>query len=73
MSFDIYGENLARGHCEVHPWVHCEYPCPTCIAESNKREADKRQESEYYRAMEDAHYAQMAADAEYESWTQEDK
>ena len=30
MSFDIYGNNLKRGHCEVHPQVAEEYPCSLC-------------------------------------------
>lgn len=34
MSWDIYGNPLARGHCEVHPHVHEEYPCSVCIAEN---------------------------------------
>lgn len=33
MTYDIYGETLERGHCEVHPWVHVSYPCPICIQE----------------------------------------
>lgn len=33
MSWDIYGEPLRRGHCEVHPHVHEEYPCSVCISE----------------------------------------
>jgi hypothetical protein len=37
MSFDIYGNNLRRGHCEVHPHVHEEYPCSVCLAESASR------------------------------------
>ena len=37
MSFDIYGNNLRPGHCEVHPHVHEEYPCSVCLAESASR------------------------------------
>ena len=33
MSWDIYGNPLARGHCEVHPHVAEEYPCSVCIGE----------------------------------------
>lgn len=33
MSWDIYGNKLARGHCEVHPGVAQEYPCYICIEE----------------------------------------
>jgi len=34
MSFDIYGNNLKRGHCEVHPNVAEEYPCSLCQSHS---------------------------------------
>lgn len=34
MAYDIYGNNLRRGYCEVHPNVHEEYPCSLCLAES---------------------------------------
>lgn len=40
MSYDIYGEPLRRGHCEVHPHVHEEYPCSVCLAE--KRQHDQQ-------------------------------
>ncbi len=33
MSWDIYGNPLQRGHCEVHPHVHEEYPCSLCMSE----------------------------------------
>ena len=38
MSWDIYGEPLRRGHCEVHPHVHEEYPCSVCISEKQARD-----------------------------------
>lgn len=44
MSFDIYGEHLLPGHCEVHPWVHSEYPCPVCCQQSGE---DKRLNDQY--------------------------
>ena len=31
MAFDIYGERLRPGHCEVHPHAHEEYPCSICL------------------------------------------
>ena len=37
MSFDIYGNPLRHGHCEVHPSVHEEYPCSVCLAEKRQR------------------------------------
>ena len=46
--WDIYGEKLLPGHCEVHPWVHCEYPCPVCLSENEKSNQDKIAEQEYW-------------------------
>lgn len=40
MAFDIYGNRLTPGHCEVHPWVHCEYPCPVCMERMQQREPE---------------------------------
>lgn len=60
--WDIYGEPLERGHCEVHPWVHEEYPCPVCIGEHKSR---KQQEQEYAKHCEEqaaAYYAEIEAD-----------
>lgn len=33
MGFDIYGQYLRPGYCEVHPDVPEEYPCHVCIVE----------------------------------------
>jgi hypothetical protein len=34
MAFDIYGNHLRRGHCEVHPDQPEEYPCSICMERS---------------------------------------
>lgn len=48
MSWDIYGNPLRRGHCEVHPHVHEEYPCSVCMAESRaNRQHDDRLQQEH--------------------------
>ena len=53
MSYDIWGNPLPRGHCEVHPHVHEEYPCSVCMAEKRQREQVSQQsEAEYYMQME---------------------
>lgn len=36
MPFDIYGNNLRNGYCEVHPYVHEEYPCSMCYMENER-------------------------------------
>ena len=48
MSFDIYGQNLRRGYCEVHPDVPEEYPCFFCRQEYDNH---KHQKEEYERSM----------------------
>ena len=51
MAFDVYGERLTPGHCEVHPYVAEEYPCSLCIdaaraASASRRVASQRLEDE---------------------------
>ena len=65
MAYDIYGNNLASGHCEVHPWVGESYPCSLCYAENNSKQQrqpdyDTRAEAEYYAEMERVHYEELA-------------
>jgi hypothetical protein len=55
MSYDIYGNTLRRGFCEVHPHVNEEYPCSLCYAETNNKNARKQQEQEYHRQQEKEH------------------
>ena len=43
MAYDIYGQNLASGHCEVHPWVGETYPCSLCYAESEQQRHQQTQ------------------------------
>ena len=49
MAYDIYGEPLRYGHCEVHPHVHEKYPCSVCLAE--KAVNDQRQ-NQAHKALE---------------------
>lgn len=57
--WDIYGNPLRRGHCEVHPHVREEYPCIICRMQSMKREENKQREREYYAAMQEEHNREM--------------
>jgi hypothetical protein len=46
MAYDIYGNDLRRGYCEVHPHVHQEYPCDICcrdIEQSNRQNQQNQQ------------------------------
>ena len=38
MSYDIYGNPLSPGHCEVHPCVAQSYPCQQCRDEEYQDE-----------------------------------
>ena len=59
MSNDIYGNNLERGHCEVHPHVHEEYPCSICYSESQQEEHDKAQREDYEKEQRDDYEKQQ--------------
>lgn len=37
MAFDIYGDPLRKGFCEVHPQVNEEYPCSLCYSEEAQK------------------------------------
>lgn len=37
-GYDIYGDRLLKGHCEVHPWVPEVYPCESCIQAQHDHE-----------------------------------
>jgi len=56
MAWDIYGNTLQRGHCEVHPWVHDPYPCCLCYSDSERHEQADRQRQEYNEAIERDYY-----------------
>ena len=38
MAYDIYGNHLTPGHCEVHPDVYESYPCRHCYEESERQD-----------------------------------
>lgn len=56
MAWDIHGEPLAPGHCEVHPWVHEPYPCGICISEGQRADEARREEEEHWEREAAAHY-----------------
>lgn len=65
MAYDIYGQKLASGHCEVHPWVGETYPCSLCYAESKLKHGliqkeYKSVEAEHQAEMERAHLEELA-------------
>ena len=38
MAYDIYGNNLKAGFCEVHPYVQQSYPCQLCYLETSRQD-----------------------------------
>lgn len=41
MAFDIYGNQLRAGFCEVHPDIQQPYPCSICLSnKANSSAAD---------------------------------
>ena len=61
MSYDIWGNPLRSGHCEVHPHVHEVYPCSMCLAEQQRH----NQQQEYDKVAELEHYLNQAAEEIY--------
>ena len=56
MGYDIYGNHLRRGYCEVHPDVAEEYPCSFCYESYREEEPrqdpmDKAYQEYYYNEM----------------------
>lgn len=58
MTWDIYGNKLQHGYCEVHPHVPEEYPCYECRMRDQIQENEKSQRQN----IEDEYYAAMRAD-----------
>lgn len=52
MSYDIYGNPLRRGYCEVHPHVNEEYPCSVCMSENNQRNTEAQSQLDHYAKIE---------------------
>ena len=51
MAFDIYGQHLRSGYCEVHPDVPEEYPCGRCMMEAERRQHEEEQRQAYEEEM----------------------
>lgn len=63
MAFDIYGNHLRSGHCEVHPSVHEEYPCSMCIGEKQRHDQqsafEQVQAHDYHQQQEIARLSEL--------------
>lgn len=64
MAWDIYGNPLKRGHCEVHPNVHEEYPCSVCMSErwQAQQPHDALQQLQYEFAQQGDYIKQLEAE-----------
>lgn len=60
MAYDIYGNRLKPGHCEVHPDVPERYPCYLCYQEEQARLDAER-------------YAQEMMEEERSRWLEEEQ
>jgi hypothetical protein len=47
MAYDIYGNNLRRGYCEVHPHVNQEYPCDICCRDIDQNNRNNNHQYPY--------------------------
>ena len=59
MAYDIYGQHLRSGHCEVHPDVHQSYPCSLCFAEKAESDREREEYERYERERYEKHYNEM--------------
>ena len=64
MSWDIYGNPLRRGYCEVHPDVHQEYPCSICMAgnQQHSQPYDELEQLKYDFAQQGDYIRKLEAD-----------
>ena len=69
MPYDIYGQSLRSGHCEVHPDVHQEYPCYLCVTENQQRQEHMTQQRQYEEEYYEQYCKDMIADLIIDSFT----
>ena len=56
MAYDIHGNHLTPGHCEVHPHVSEPYPCWICRAQDDAERDAYSYQQDQYRELENAYY-----------------
>lgn len=62
MSFDIYGNHLRPGYCEVHPDHRGTYPCDLCEEREQDDYYRRQEENEYYKHLEEDYYREQYGD-----------
>ena len=60
MPYDIHGNNLRNGFCEVHPYVEQEYPCQICYQEIEREEQRQRENREHSQLQNEQYHLQTA-------------
>ena len=60
MPYDIYGNNLRNGFCEVHPYVEQEYPCQICCQEIEREEQRQRENREHSQLQNEQYHLHSA-------------
>jgi len=60
MPYDIYGQALRPGHCEVHPDVHETYPCSFCLMQADQEAQQRQQYERYCEEQAEEYYREMA-------------
>lgn len=69
MSYDIYGNHLRRGYCEVHSDIPESYPCSICSMESEQYYKEQDQYDQYANEMYKQYCKDILADHIYELFT----
>lgn len=63
MAFDIYGNYLKPGYCEVHADVHESYPCRICMDDEQKdahyRDLYEQEKRQYFELLEQEKFEQI--------------
>ena len=73
MPYDIHGNNLRNGFCEVHPYVEQEYPCQICYQEIEREEQRQRENREHSQLQNEQYHLQTALQQQHIEKLEEEK
>ena len=59
MSYDICGNYLRPGYCEVHPNHRGSYPCDLCEEQRMEDDYYRQQEEDYCKELENQYQTEM--------------
>jgi len=69
MPYDIYGQPLRRGYCEVHPDMHQEYPCYICLYNAREYQENSEERDHYEQEMYEQYCKDMISEIIVDSFT----